>query len=187
MIGDTEQELSEHLWTRDILVAEPGVLAQLFWLWRQHDDEERDSEYDLIVCATLMGRTASVTRDDNWRNYDEPMPNADSHVANAEYEYIVFDEAQIVLCYVIHLDWGAEQASKFLEDVLDDPEAWIERQKKKTRPRLLPKVTYAGDLEREKAAKQAAAAKWFPYGYGPAKGTRFVIEEIRETSDYEEN
>jgi hypothetical protein len=141
----------------------------------------------LIVCATLMGRTASVTREDNWRSYDEAMPNADSHVANREYEYIVFDEAQIVPCYVIHLDWGAEQARRFLEDVPDDPETWIERHRNKTHPKLVQKVMYAGDIEREKAAKQAAAAKWFPYGYGPAKGTRFVIEEIGETSDDEEN
>jgi hypothetical protein len=141
----------------------------------------------LIVCATLMGRTASVTREDNWRSYDEAMLNADSHVANREYEYIVFDEAQIVPCYVIHLDWGAEQARRFLEDVPEDPEAWIERHRNKPHPKLVQKVMYAGDIEREKAAKQAAAAKWFPYGYGPAKGTRFVIEEIGETSDDEEN
>ena len=142
----------------------------------------------LIVCATVMGRTAGVTRDDNWRRYGEAMPGADSHVANAGHEYVVFDEAQIVPCYVVHLDWGAEQARRFLEDVPDDPAAWIERQRRnKTHPKLLPKVAYAGDVERERAAKQAAAAKWFPYGYGPAKGTRFVIEEIGETSDDEEN
>ena len=140
----------------------------------------------LIVCATLMGRTVRVTRDDNWRKYGNAMPDADSHVANNEHEYIVFDEAQIVPCYVVHLDWGAEAARKLLEDIPNDPEAWIERQKK-THPRLVPKAVYAGDVEREKAAKQAAAAKWFPYGYGPARGTRFVIEEIGETSDDEEN
>jgi hypothetical protein len=34
--------------------------------------------------------------------------------------------------------------------------------------------------------KKAAAAKYIPYGFGPAKRTAFVIEEIGETSDDEE-
>lgn len=29
--------------------------------------------------------------------------------------------------------------------------------------------------------------KWFPYGYGSASGTNFVIEEIGEISDDEED
>jgi hypothetical protein len=28
--------------------------------------------------------------------------------------------------------------------------------------------------------------KWFPYGFGPATGTRFVIEEVGDISDDEE-
>ena len=72
--------------------------------------------------------------------------------------------------------------------VPDDPAAWVEARKQKTHPKLLPNRTvYTGDVERDKAAKQAAAAKWFPYGYGPAQGARFVVEEIGETSDDEEN
>ncbi|KAH6720659.1 hypothetical protein BKA61DRAFT_570312 [Leptodontidium sp. MPI-SDFR-AT-0119] len=35
--------------------------------------------------------------------------------------------------------------------------------------------------------KEAVASKWFPYGYGPATGTSFVIEEIGEVSDGEED
>jgi len=38
-----------------------------------------------------------------------------------------------------------------------------------------------------KEARKAAALKWFPYGYGPATGTSFVIEEIGEVSDDEED
>jgi hypothetical protein len=37
-----------------------------------------------------------------------------------------------------------------------------------------------------KEALKAAASKWFPYGYGPATETNFVIEEIGDVSDDEE-
>ena len=112
----------------------------------------------LVVCGVLMGRTARVTRHDNWRNHSEPMPQADSHVANSGYEYIVFHEAQILPCYVLHLDWGAHEARRLLESVPDDPAAWVEARKQKTHPKLLPtRTVYAGDVERDKAAKQAAA------------------------------
>jgi hypothetical protein len=39
----------------------------------------------------------------------------------------------------------------------------------------------------KKAQRKAAATKHFPYGFGPATSTRFVIEEIGETSDDQEN
>jgi hypothetical protein len=141
----------------------------------------------LIVCATIMGRPAAVSRADNWREYSYAMDGADSHVGNNGHEYIVFDERQILPCYVIHLDWGAEEARKALESVPDDSSIWIEQNKNKKHPKLVKETIFPGDKEREKAAKQAAAAKWFPYGYGPATGTSLKIEEIGEVSDDEEN
>ncbi len=141
----------------------------------------------LIVCATLMGRTAGVYREDNWRQQSEPMPQADSHVANMNHEYIVFDEAQIVPCYIVHLDLGSEHARKLLERIPLDPSAWVQQQKKKIHPKLKPQLKFPGDVEREKDAKKTAVLKWFPYGFGAATGTSFVIEEIGEVSDDEEN
>lgn len=38
----------------------------------------------------------------------------------------------------------------------------------------------------KKEALKAAASKWFPYGYGPATGSNFVVEDIGEVSDDEE-
>jgi hypothetical protein len=193
-IGDTEEILSARCgstYGRGIYSSpSPGFSLSYSGYWGTATKKDEIASMKLIVCGVLMGRTAGLGRKDNWRNHSEAMPQADSHVANSEFEYVVFDEAQIVPCYVIHLDWGAEAARSFLESIPDDSEEWVEQQTKKkktTHPRLVQKVTYAGDVEREKAAKQAAAAKWFPYGYGPAKGTRFVIEEIGETSDDEEN
>ncbi|KAK3680694.1 hypothetical protein LTR37_021107 [Vermiconidia calcicola] len=43
-----------------------------------------------------------------------------------------------------------------------------------------------GEIQDKKQALKAAAKKWFPYGYGPAHGTNFVIEDIAEVSDDEE-
>lgn len=141
----------------------------------------------LIVCGTLMGRTALIKIQDQWRNMDDPMLGAESHVANQGFEYIVYREAQIIPCYVIHIDWGAEMARNMLENIPLNPSSWIARHKNKPHPKLMQEVLYAGDIEREKAAKKAAALKWFPYGFGAAQGTSFVIEEIAEVSDDDEN
>ena len=43
-----------------------------------------------------------------------------------------------------------------------------------------------GARKAKKEALKAAAAKWFPYGYGPSTGTNFVIEEIGYVSEDEE-
>lgn len=40
-------------------------------------------------------------------------------------------------------------------------------------------------MEALKQAKKAAVSKWFPYGFGPATGTLFVIEEIGAVLDDE--
>jgi hypothetical protein len=43
-----------------------------------------------------------------------------------------------------------------------------------------------GDKQRLKEELIAKAAKYFPYGYGPATGTSFVVEEVGEVDDDEE-
>ncbi|KAI1095887.1 ADP-ribosylation [Rostrohypoxylon terebratum] len=139
----------------------------------------------LIVCATLMGRAAYVTREDNWRNQTEPYPGSDSHVANRDLEYIVFDTAQILPVYVIHIDWGHDNAEHF-EDLPDDPTDFIPTQKRR-HARLSEDIRWPGDVKRERAAAFARATKWFPYGYGPSTGAKFVVEEIGEVDEDEED
>ncbi|KAF6812423.1 parp domain-containing protein [Colletotrichum sojae] len=142
----------------------------------------------LIVCATIMGRPRQMFREDNWRQQSEPYEGADSHVANRELEYIVFDPAQIIPVYVLHLDWGADNADHFANLPLDANQ-W--------KPRVSPAKNklnvnegldsvYAGERQRARQAVFAKAAKYFPYGYGPATGGRFVIEEVGEVSEDEE-
>ncbi|KAF3297409.1 hypothetical protein TWF132_007505 [Orbilia oligospora] len=110
----------------------------------------------LIVCATIMGRPAKVTREDNWREQSKPYPNADSHVANNEYEYIMAAKRK-------------ERKNK--QRYEDDEES---------------KTLFPADIVRRKQALMARALKWFPYGYGPATGTRFVVEAVADVSDDEE-
>jgi hypothetical protein len=71
-----------------------------------------------------------------------------------------------------------------------NPSVWVKAQplkRNKTHPKRRREILCPGDQVRLQAAKQAAGTKWFPFGYGPAKGTSFKIEEIGEVSDDEEN
>ena len=88
---------------------------------------------------------------------------------------------------MLHLERGAEEAKRM---ILDTPSMskfsdW-RKDKNDTRPRDT-KLLLPGDRVREKQRKQAAAAKWFPNGYGLTKGSRSVIEEIGDVDDDEEN
>lgn len=87
-----------------------------------------------IVCATIMGISSTMLRADNWRDQTEPYPGADSHVANEQYEYVVFDQAQIIPCYVIHLDLGRHIA-KYFEHIPVNPRDWIEEWRQNTTTR----------------------------------------------------
>ena len=135
----------------------------------------------LIVCATIMGVSREMCHGDNWRNQSNPYPDADSHVGNRGLEYIVFDRTQILPCYVIHLDWGNDNRKHF-HDVPVDPTKW----EPKTHPKLRNRILGPGDKQRLKEELIAKAAKYFPYGYGPATGTSFVVEEVGEVDDDEE-
>ncbi|KAI1078925.1 ADP-ribosylation [Whalleya microplaca] len=141
----------------------------------------------LLVCATIMGRTASMGREDNWRSKSEPYPGADSHVANRGLEYIVFDTHQIIPIYVVHIDWGRDNADHFA-DLPSDPVNFVPSQQKKTaaEARSWKSISWPGEKKRAKAAIFASASKWFPYGYGPASGTKFVVEEVGEVDEDEE-
>jgi hypothetical protein len=133
----------------------------------------------LFVCATIMGRTYTG----NEGRHGPLIQGYDSHF-DGGFEYIVHDERAIVPCYVIHLDLGSEAAKQALKDVQASPEVFYNLTK--TKKRREAKSTAPGDIQREKEARKAAALKWFPYGFGPATGTRFVIEEVGDISDDEE-
>jgi hypothetical protein len=144
----------------------------------------------LVICATLMGRPLDATRQQAHGVTRPVNEKAHSHVSMSGLEYIVFDSAQIIPCYVLHLDYGAEQAQRDHDKLMADPIGYFARRAKRKREDPAWSEWYnssPGAVQRKKEALKAAAAKWFPYGYGPAKGTSFVIEDMAGVSDDEED
>jgi hypothetical protein len=137
----------------------------------------------LIVCATLMGRTAQMSRHDNWRYQDYPYSGADSHAGNNNLEYIVFSAAQILPCYVIHLDWG-ESPSRTLQDV--NARANNKRKDGRVERVADENALYPGERQRLKEERMAQASKFFAYGFGPISGKNIVVEDIGDIDDDEE-
>lgn len=144
--------------------------------------------YKLIVCATIMGRAMRVSRKEAWRKSEILSNEAHSHISPDQMEYIVFQSAQIIPCYVVHIDYGAVAARKEFERIARNPVDYFQRQnKQRTVNKWVDNAPLCpGDQQRKSAALKAAATKWFPYGYGAAEGTSFVIEDMAEVSDDEE-
>jgi hypothetical protein len=84
---------------------------------------------------------------------------------------------------VIHLDWR-EDNRRYFENIPLDPSKW---RPEKPHPKVVWNVLAPGDKQRQKAALVAKAAKYFPCGYGPATGTSFVVEDVGEVDEDEEN
>ncbi|KAI0129470.1 hypothetical protein BJ170DRAFT_616399 [Xylariales sp. AK1849] len=139
----------------------------------------------LVVCATIMGRASRMFRTDDWHEQEKPYDGADSHVANRELEYIVFDTAQIIPLYVIHLDSGQDNASHFLS-LPTNPTHWVKATRNKMHPKREKDTRWPEDIKRAKRAVHDRASKYFPYGYGPATGGRFVVEEVGEIDEDDE-
>ncbi|MCJ1405212.1 hypothetical protein MMC11_008439 [Xylographa trunciseda] len=136
----------------------------------------------LIVCATLMGRVAQMSREDDWREMSEPYPGSDSHVGNDGQEYIVFNSGQVLPCYILHIDWRRD----------DDPMQFLAQQlnstqKNKLHPKLNKEILYPGDMKRMKQERMAQGSKFFAYGFGPVAGKSIVIEEVGDVDDDEED
>ncbi|CAM1510118.1 Fc.00g004530.m01.CDS01 [Cosmosporella sp. VM-42] len=139
----------------------------------------------LFVCATVMGRTYR-DQEGQLKVHGPLVEGYDSHF-DGGFEYIVHDERAMLPCYVIHLDLGSAEAKKALDEAQRNPVQFYWNRPAKQKQGYTEKQKLApGDLKRDREAKKAAAMKWFPYGFGPATGTRFVIEEVGDISDDEE-
>jgi hypothetical protein len=145
----------------------------------------------IVVCATLTERPLQVLRSETRRTKGLASNQADSRVSPIDLEYIVFDAAQIIPCYVLNLDYGSEQARWHFAAFRDKPQKNF-----KAPSKLQSGVDWGTQAEFEdcpvakqakKEALKAAASKWFPYGFGPATVSNFVIEKIGDVSDDEEN
>jgi hypothetical protein len=137
----------------------------------------------LLVCATIMGRSAVLDYDDNWFHRNEPYPGSESHVNASQYAYIVFNSAQILPCYVLHLDW----AGKDEDDVWDFVSSFSSKPSVKRKNYDMSNYEFAGDKVRKKQALIAKGQKFFAYGFGSHSGKNIVIEDVAEVSDDEED
>lgn len=144
----------------------------------------------LLVCATLMGRTVLGSRKLGEKSTPLFGDRFHSRVSPDCLQYIVFDSAQIIPCYVLHLDYGAEHARAEYDMLAADPSEYFQRRKGKHKSRQDDEWTqwYNSEpaAERKQDALKAAAKKWFPFGFGPKQGTSFMIEDMADHSDDEE-
>ncbi|EHK19231.1 uncharacterized protein TRIVIDRAFT_225100 [Trichoderma virens Gv29-8] len=138
----------------------------------------------LFVCATVMGRTYAAKSDNKLGSVHGPLVSGyDSHF-DGRYEYIIHEERAMLPCFVIHLDLGSEEALRSIRAAQLNPASIQVTPTTSRASRLHQEYDDSpGDRKRKQLALKAAAMKWFPYGFGTATGTSFVIEDIGATSD----
>lgn len=109
-----------------------------------------------------MGRRCHLLETRQWD--PEVMKGFDSHVSPNGLEYIVFDSAQILPIYVLHLgNSSSESENPFTSINLNPPGP----------------VYFKGNLTEY-------ARKHLPMGFGASTGYRFVVEAIAPVDDDEE-
>ncbi|KAF8070035.1 hypothetical protein FPV67DRAFT_1667930 [Lyophyllum atratum] len=115
----------------------------------------------LIVSAVLMGRRCNMTA--TLRSIPGVKQGFDSHVSPNKMEYIVFNSAQVLPLYVLHLGNGPvkSEVPRGLTIVQSKP------------------AQFEGNLTKY-------ARKHLPMGFGAASGHRFVVEAIASIDDDEE-
>lgn len=123
----------------------------------------------LMICAVLMGKECIIP------DGEEPWGGGckdgfDSHISQDGKQYIVFHEAQILPCYVLHLMFRKH-----------DESAPVGSQNTST----IEFATHARGTKSTAILTQIAK-KNLPFGFGP-KGSNFVVEEIAPYSDDEED
>ena len=78
----------------------------------------------LIVCAILMGRSVICHHSDNLRASSNPQSGYDSHMSPSKFEYIVFNPAQVLPLYVLHVtDGNANLSSAWSRRIAQGPPA----------------------------------------------------------------
>ncbi|KAF2425818.1 ADP-ribosylation [Tothia fuscella] len=168
---------------RGIYSSPDSAFATIYSEFDAHPTTEREiAGLKLIVCATIMGRRGQVYRGggQDWRKFNTARPGTDSHVGNNNLEYIVFDSAQILPCYVIHLDWHARPSRTLLQ--LKSRAARLRINSEIPVDKIFP-----GDKQRYKAERLAQARKFFAYGFGPVSRNKIVIEDMADLDGDEED
>jgi hypothetical protein len=146
----------------------------------------------LIVCAVLMGRRLTCGRG-IYRSRTSAFGGYDSHVSNTGFEYIVFNSGQLLPLYVLHVTNGDPNLESYwTRRVQQGPPVNIKQsfdvlsERRKTGiAEIDESETYLTQAMQRKIMTKLAK-KHFPLGFGPAVGDKFVVEEIGEVDDDEE-
>ncbi|KAJ7022441.1 hypothetical protein C8F04DRAFT_1138204 [Mycena alexandri] len=133
----------------------------------------------LIVCSVLMGKRHDVY---DYRRYSPEVEEGyDSHVSPSELEYVVFEGAQVLPLFVLHLTSKAKWDLLSMEENKVVPDLVLD----KLRAGLSMKDRRDLEVARRKNLTQLAR-KYLPNGFGPARGDKFVVEEMAPVDDDEE-
>ncbi|KAG8983208.1 hypothetical protein FRB90_006219 [Tulasnella sp. 427] len=140
----------------------------------------------VIVCAALMGRRFQVRFGgiSEMRRNPDLLKGYDSHVSPSGYEYVVFNPEHLLPLYVLHLK-NPVASSAALKRAWNAPGPIIDSCSVDPSSALYGASADLSLLARRKLLT-AQARKHFPYGFGPASGTKFVVEEIAPVDDDEE-
>ena len=146
----------------------------------------------LIVCAVLMGRRVTVGPG-NLRERQWPKKGYDSHVSTSGFEYIVFNSAQLLPLYVLHVTRGDPNLESYWNRrVARGPPVNLKEEfdplaeRKKTGVAEIDESETNLTLAMKRKILTKLGRKHFPLGFGPAIGDKFVVEEIGEVDDDEE-
>lgn len=120
----------------------------------------------LMVVAVLMGKERVIA------DGEEPWGGGctdgyDSHMSEDGRQYVVFHEAQILPCYVLHLMFRSNG-----------------ERTETTNTHRIERGSHQSATKEQKILTQMAR-KNLPFGFGP-RGSNFVVEEIAPVSDDEE-
>ena len=152
--------------------------------------EQRIPGQKLIVCAVLMGRRYVCS--DPCRERDTAKDGYDSHASPMGFEYIVFNSAQLLPLYVLHVTDGRNLESYWKVRVLQAPPVNLKvgfdvlEERRKTGIEEIDESQTNLTMSLRRKILTRIARKHFPLGFGPAVGNKFFVEEIGAVDDDEE-
>ena len=196
-IGDTLQVRSGSRWGRGIYLSPDPMFSIHYTDYTLQNEAKRLAGRKLFVCAVLRGRPYHCTTSifDAYMNQSDPHQGYDSNTSPSEWEYVLFDSAQVLPLYILHIkrdsdddaleELGRRQTAgppQLLRPVSMD----VREERKKTGIREIDESDQILTRRMKQKIMTQMAKKHFPLGYGPAIGDRFVVEEIGQVDDDEE-
>jgi hypothetical protein len=111
--------------------------------------------------------------------HPEELPEYDSTVSPSQLEYVIFNPAQLLPLFVLHIATGT--GSEWTSNL---PEAMLPSEPRNRRFAEDDMASARSEKERQRKLT-AAARKHLPQGFGP-RGGNFVVEDIAPVDDDEE-